>query len=71
MKFLRRGSPTRDTVVARRTAVESTYLTVGNHIRFDTLLVSRGNKIILDTTSPYTTNAGASIGRVKLKKGYK
>lgn len=49
----------------------TTNIGIGNHAKFDTIHLGRQNKIIMDTTSPYITGSGASIGRFTLKKGRK
>jgi hypothetical protein len=44
-------------------------LTVGNHVKWDTITAQRGGLIKLNTSAPYTTVAGASVGRFTLTAG--
>lgn len=49
---------------------QTTNLAIGDHVKFDNLIESRGSDITLDITTAYTTTVGAaSIGRLTLKAG--
>ena len=50
---------------------QTTNITGGtDHLKFDTVVASRGGAAVLDTTTTYSSTAGAaSIGRITLKAG--
>lgn len=50
-------------------ATQSTNIGGGDHIKWNSVVSQVGNDIWLDTTSPYTSGAGASIGRFTLAAG--
>lgn len=53
------------------TALQSTNLAVGDHLKFNSVQVSSGSLISLDTTTAYTTTANvASLGRLTLTSGH-
>lgn len=55
-------------VFAKLATQQGTNLAAGDHVKFDTVIASRGNSVILDTTTSYVTTQGAaSIGRFTLK----
>lgn len=56
---------------ATQTAVRSSNLAASDHVPFDSVRVSGGSLITLDTTTLYTTTQNvASMGRVTLKGGH-
>jgi hypothetical protein len=57
----------RGLLIGLLTAAQMIDISPNDHIKFDTLNLSRGNGIVLDTTSPYTSVLGQpSIGRFTL-----
>lgn len=50
-------------------ATQSTYIGAGDHIMWNSVVSQVGNDIWLDTVTPYTAGAGASIGRFTLAAG--
>jgi hypothetical protein len=63
----------RSYLMARVSDLYDTNNQTGDHIKFDTVHSINGNAITIDTTSPYTNDLGASIGRITLQpnKTYK
>lgn len=60
----------RSVVLAGLTADQTTNLVAGtDHVKWNTAIVAIGTKISLDTTSAYSTPAGASLGRFTLQPG--
>lgn len=63
-------SGVKDFVFAKLDTLQSTNLTTSDHVKFDTVLASRGTSVVLDTTTTYSnSNGAASIGRFTLKAG--
>lgn len=57
-------------VFAKLDALQSANIGAGDHVKFDTVIASRGGSIALDTTTSYSNSTGAaSIGRFTLKAG--
>lgn len=57
-------------VFAKLDTLQNSNLTTSDHIKFDTVLSSRGSSVVLDTTTTYSnSNGAASIGRFSLKAG--
>jgi hypothetical protein len=57
-------------VFAKMATQQSTNIAANDHIKFDTIVTSRGGSVALDTTTAYVTTAGAaSVGRFTLKGG--
>lgn len=54
---------------ASLSAAQNADIGVGDHVKWDTVDDSRGASIALDTTSSYTSAAGASLGRLTLAPG--
>lgn len=55
---------------ARLATQQSTNIAANDHLKFDTVIASRGRDITLDTTTAYSnSNGAASIGRVTLLAG--
>ena len=58
-------------VVFARMAGQQNSPVVGDHVKFDTISYDSGSGLIsVDISSPYTTGAGASIGRITLEGGH-
>jgi len=63
-------SGTKDFVLARNGATQSTNIAANDHVKFDTVDMSRGSSIVLDTTTTYSnSNGAASLGRFSLQGG--
>lgn len=57
-------------VFAKMATQQTTNVAANDHLKFDTVLTSRGGSVALDTTTAYSNTAGAaSIGRFTLKAG--
>ena len=56
----------KSSVIARLSVAQSTNVTSIDHIKFNVISNLVGNKIFLNTTSPYLTTAGPSLGRLTL-----
>ena len=48
---------------------QSTNISTGDHVKFNSTLISSGSDIALDGTTAYTSSPGASLGRFTLKGG--
>lgn len=63
-------SGVKEYVFAKLDALQNANIGAGDHIKFDAVLASRGNSIVLDTATTYSnSNGAASIGRFTLKAG--
>lgn len=61
-------------VFGKMATQQTTNISANDHVKFDTLITSRGTSVALDTSTAYVTTAGAaSVGRITLKanKTYK
>lgn len=57
-------------VFAKMATQQTTNIAAGDHLKFDTVVASRGGSVALDTSTAYVTTAGAAaIGRFTLKAG--
>jgi hypothetical protein len=57
-------------VLGKLATQQSANIAANDHIKFDTVITSRGSSAVLDTTTAYATGAGAaSVGRITLKAG--
>jgi hypothetical protein len=57
-------------VFARLNTTQAANVAANDHIKFDTVIASRGSSVALDTTTAYSSATGAaSIGRATLKAG--
>lgn len=63
-------SGVKEYVFGKMATQQSTNIAANDHLKFDTVVASRGSAAVLDTTTTYSNSAGAaSIGRVTLKGG--
>lgn len=57
-------------LVAKLDTLQNANIGANDHVKFDTVLASRGNAVVLDTTTAFSAATGAaSIGRFTLKAG--
>jgi hypothetical protein len=57
-------------VLGKLATQQSTNIAANDHIKFDTVVTSRGSSAVLDTTTAYVTTQGAAaVGRITLKAG--
>lgn len=63
-------SGVKEFVFGKMATQQAANIAAGDHLKFDTIVASRGGSAVLDTATAYVTTIGAaSIGRVSLKAG--